>query len=288
MSRSNDTLQVCHLKRLSRDQLQSLIPFADCLGFENVDSSKQGLLHHTTLQLCKGIESFPEPIRCGDFELTMECDLIFGLTFGTTVVMPSKIHFPLDPGVYIVEVHFDLSLATSGDSDTFDVSGSGIRTFYTLKEREKAASTLRMESRELRIPPQRKKYEVVGAVHSDFSRHFLPSEGVDILFIGPHMHYLGDSMRIDRITENGIVETLLEIKKWDRYRQLRGTSPIDLVYSAVSLTESPEYMLKNVTTNLRCFLGSHILFTTNGIQEIRCDIIAFTTVRAHPTGPTMA
>ena len=223
---------------------------AGCLGFENVDSSKQGLLHHTTLQLCKGSKSFPEPIQCGDFELTMDCDLIVGLSFGTEIVLPSEIYFPLDPGLYILEVHFDLSLAASVDTDTFDVSGSGIRTFYTLKKREKAAGVFRMEFRELRVPPQQKKYELVGAVHSEFSRQFLPRQGVDILFIGGHMHYLGDSMHLDRITENGIVETIFKIKKWDRDRQLRVTSPIDLVLSAVSLTESPEYMLNDVTINL--------------------------------------
>lgn len=184
-----------------------------------MDGSNQGLLHHTTLQLCKGMESLSEPIQCGDFELTMECDLIIGLSFGTEIVMPSEIYYSLDPGLYVVEVHFDLSLVASVNTNTFDVSGSGIRTFYSLGEREREMGILRMEFRELNIPPQQKSYELVGAVHSDYSRHFLPVEGVDILFIGAHMHYLGDNVRIDRITENGIVETIFEIKKWDRDRQ---------------------------------------------------------------------
>ena len=189
-------------------------------GFEIVDQSEHGILHHADLLHCQDTGSSESIVwQCGDVQLDMECDLIVALSSGSSVTLPSEVHYPIEAGLYTVEVHLDLNPVAGHQLREFVVSGSGLRAHYSLEEREMTMGLIRMEIGEFTIPPHQEKFEISAAMHSSCTEHFLPSKGIDILFFGGHMHNLGRQIRVDRISKDRVVHTVFRIKQWDFNRQ---------------------------------------------------------------------
>ena len=51
---------------------------------------------------------------------------------------------------------------------------------------------------EFEILPKGSNFEVSFAMHSECSNRCIPKQGVDVLFIYDHMHYLEESITMDR------------------------------------------------------------------------------------------
>ena len=185
-----------------------------------MDSTDFGIVHHASLFICEN-PAMPDtnPQRCGAATL-MQCDLIVALARGSAVTLPSEVQYPQESGLYILQVHLALVNAAAIDMNNIDVSGSGLRRYYTTNERPKKLGVFRMELGEFTIPPNRKHYEISGAMHQSCTERYFPNEGIDIILLGAHMHYLGEQFRLDQITQDRGVKTLLDIKKWDFNRQL--------------------------------------------------------------------
>ena len=94
---------------------------------------------------------------------------------GSAVSLPSEIHYGLRSGIYIVEVHFDLNPIAAMDVSTIDVSGSGLRAYYSSEPRSRALGVFIMEIGEFSIPPGRREYTF------SFAMHFLPEQGIDTI-----------------------------------------------------------------------------------------------------------
>ena len=195
-----------------------------------MDQSEHGILHHADLLHCKDSSSSESIIwRCGDVQLDMECDLIVALASGSSVTLPSEVHYPIEAGLYTVEVHFDLNPVAGHQMRDFVVSGSGLRAYYSMEERQMTMGLIRMEMGEFTIPPHQTEYEISAAMHSSCTEQFLPSSGIDILFFGGHMHYLGNQIRVDRISKNHVVDTLFRIKQWDFNRQFSSPQSLHIL-----------------------------------------------------------
>ena len=185
-----------------------------------MDNTDLGIVHHVELFFCENaVIPDTNPQRCG-IDTLMQCDLVISLARGSSVTLPSEVQYPQDSGMYILEVHLALVNKAGVDMNNIDVSGSGLRRYYTTSERAKKLGVIRMELGEFTIPPNRKHYEISGAMHQSCTERFFPKEGIDIVLLGGHMHFLGDQIRLDRITQDRGIKTLLEIKKWDINRQL--------------------------------------------------------------------
>ena len=201
-------------------------------GFEIVDQSEHGILHHADLLHCKESGSSESIIwQCGDIQLDMECDLIVALASGSSVTLPSEVHYPIEAGWYTVEVHFDLNPVTGHQMREFIVSGSGLRAYYSSEERQMTMGLIRMEMGEFTIPPHQREYEISAAMHSTCTERFLPPNGIDILFFGGHMHYLGRAIRVDRISKDHVIDTVFRIKQWDFNRQSSSPQSVHILLS---------------------------------------------------------
>ena len=188
-------------------------------GFDILDASDFNLVHHSEILLCKGYNDFdPSPKRCGayNYRYEMDCSLVIALAAGSSVSLPSEVYYLLEPGIYNLEIHFDLNQIQQND---VDVSGSGLRAHYSDIRRTHQMGLIRMELGEFFIPPNKKQHQLSFAMHSMCTQEMLPEQGIDIIFFGGHMHYLGDKIRVDRIRKPNSVQTVFEIKKWDFDRQ---------------------------------------------------------------------
>ena len=50
------------------------------------------------------------------------------------------------------------------------------------------------------------------------TKNALPLNGIDVIYMGGHMHFAGDHMKVDRIRGDQ-VETIYSLRKWDFDRQ---------------------------------------------------------------------
>ena len=144
-------------------------------GFEMLDTSNFNLVHHAEILLCQGQQGTEtEPRRCGayNYRYEMECALIVALASGTEVNFPYAVHYLLEPGVYNVEVHFDLFPVATLDQSTFGVSGSGLRAYLEPEPRAMSMSILRMEVGEFSIPPNLNEYHLSFAMHGMTFRNY--------------------------------------------------------------------------------------------------------------------
>ncbi len=65
-----------------------------------------------------------------------------------------------------------------------NVGGSGMRIYYTDSERDSEIGTFRLQRGEFVIPPRQSTYEVSFGMHAECTNNFLPSDGVEIVYIG--------------------------------------------------------------------------------------------------------
>ena len=255
-----------------------------------MDGSGRGLAHHVVLYQCDDTAvPIYETIRCGtEYKWTeMSCRMFMGSPSNDPFSLPSEIYYPLKAGIYLLEVHFDLSLVRNLDVGYFDVSGSGLRTYYTSEMRKFAIASLGVGLSDFSIPPKTERYEISGALYSGCTEHYFPEDGIDLLYILGHAHYLGREIRLDKISENGVVQTLYETKHYDFDRQLSG----HLMDSSLLKT----FELVSVNQDFFHDLHFHLLFTkgfttkviTSCIQEILCESTVFMTVRRKANGPIM-
>ena len=188
-----------------------------------LDTSNYGILHHVVLYQCDDT-AVPKSgsFRCGPghYQAEMTCQMLMGSASSESEILPSEIYLPLEIGIYFIEVHFDLILLNMLDLGDIDVSGSGLRAYYSSVQRQSALGLAGMRLIDFAIPPHTDSQVISGALHSGCTAMWLPDEGIDILFIVVHAHYLGREIRVDKISRNGVLETLYETKHYDFDRQL--------------------------------------------------------------------
>ena len=152
-------------------------------------------------------------------------------------------HYTMKQGIYILLIHYDLNTIIHNGQD-IDIAhdNSGVQVYFTDIPTTKEIGLIQLEAGEFVIPPKQSDYKISMAMHSTCTDALLPVEGIKILYIGGHMHYLGTKIRLDRI-RNGNIKTIFEIKQWDFDRQFAYP-----VY----------YTLKqNDTLRLSCIYDSH-------------------------------
>eukprot|EP01084_Bolivina_argentea_P190843 327845_1 len=184
-------------------------------GFDILDATEYKILHHVTLSSSKTLIFNPNPHRCGyiyDLSIEMEDVSFMSLAVGSTITIPSKAHYLMDKSLYNLEMHFDL-IGVSDTINDFNLDGCGIRLYYVDEPREKAMGVIRIEGSEFQIPPHQEQYELSFAMHSECTNKLLPVNGVDIVFIGGHMHLTGSSIKLDRIRYPNEVSTIYKLKQ---------------------------------------------------------------------------
>ena len=146
-------------------------------GFEILDTTKFNLVHHSEILLCKNYEFDPTSKRCGayNYRYEMDCTLIIALASGSSISLPSEIYYLLEAGVYNLEIHFDLSAVNFRN---IDVTGSGLRAYFSDTPRTHQMGLIRMEMGEFSIPPRQREYQLSFAMHSECTEKLLPKEGV--------------------------------------------------------------------------------------------------------------
>ena len=197
------------------------------IGQLQLDGSNYGIVHHVILFECED-STVPNPeseaLRCGfdGYQTEMTCGrrMVTGSAATTPFTLPSEIYFALETGIYLMEVHFDLTLLNHLDLGDIDVSGSGLRTYYTSKQRETDLAWLQLILTDFAIPPNTDSYKISGALYSGCSEMYLPDEGIDILYILGHAHFLGRELQLDKVSRDGVLETLYQSKHYDFDRQL--------------------------------------------------------------------
>ena len=190
-------------------------------GFSLIDTTSQNIVHHIGLLSCpeEAVTFNSDVFPCSreNFQLTMECKPIIFLAAGSSAIYPSQIHQLIPKGLYILEIHFDLPNVI--DNTPIDVKGSGIRAIVSNTPRNKELSIIRLEVGDFEIPPKHSNFVISFAMHNGCIKKYIPENGADILFIAGHMHYLGESISLDRIRYPNKLENIFTIKKWDFDRQ---------------------------------------------------------------------
>ena len=208
---------------------------------EIIDENGRNLVHHATLFNCDAshlaegrVTWNTNAVECGagdGYEMT--CPLTFVLAGSTSINLPSTMYYNLQPGIYILEVHYDLlDDYNNGQNYIFQDNASGMRVYTTGEnndnnDRQNEVSILRMlvdENYNYFIPPNKKLYEIAFAMHSSCINYYFPDDGIDMILIGGHMHYTGAKVRVDRIRyggggKNNEIVTIFELNHWDFDRQ---------------------------------------------------------------------
>ena len=216
------------------------------IGTDYLDTTVQKVLHHVNLFICNDMTLYdPNPFKCGknddNYLLRMDCQIVMALAVGSSTSLPSEIHHLIQKGIYLIEIHFDLINIADNYYQDINIKGSGIR-LYPDSPRQKSISIIEMIGGQFQIPPKQSNYDISFAMHSGCTNKYIPNQGVDILFIAGHMHYLGETISLERIRYPNKVEEIFKIKQWDFDRQF--------VYHV-------DYTLKkNDTLRVKCIFNS--------------------------------
>ena len=206
-------------------------------GAEPIDGTNNNIVHHLQFLQCDdtmGIELInnqqQEAHYCAlgtEFDYTMSCRLKFSLTRSTSITLPPTMYYNIEPGIYMVEIHYDVYDYAAQDYKYID-SSSGVRLHTIKNEENNRANEISVfkinvdDTKKYSIPSNKKEYQVSMAMNSDCINNFLPDDGIDIVLIGGHMHYLGTRLKLERIRhgpQNNQIVTIFELNHWDFDRQ---------------------------------------------------------------------
>ena len=101
-------------------------------GYEPLDTTVSKVMHHAVLHKCENAEFDPTPKQCTsgvDYRFDMECEIVMIAASSTSWSFQSEIFYLLEPGIYNLEIHFDL--ATVPARSDVQVTGSGLRAYYS-------------------------------------------------------------------------------------------------------------------------------------------------------------
>jgi hypothetical protein len=177
-------------------------------------------LHHTLLFKC---DSEWEPtgraetyFDCVDMPA---CQPMFGSTKGTgRVQLPPGIHLPLDPGNFVMQVHYENVLRSPIPLD----DRLGLRLWIEpplLPSRTVPGQVLLHAAQHdsIRIPadPEQRDYELQFLISAEATKAMLPPDGVQVFSTKPHMHYAGLRARLEHIRNGTHVQNIFDTKSYD-------------------------------------------------------------------------